>query len=943
MALIDRFIQKRQPLAPGGQPQKTGGLLIDRFVTARPTPTPTPTPKPAAGQRAKKFATGVGKFAARTGVEFANLASSTLDFASDFFQSAVDRKIRTPIPLSKFETEKSRERADKWKSFFGKTLAPATEKFKGFTQSLREVEFIKPEEDWVKASTKEKITTRLPETILNIGPGLLSSLGSFAVNPALGFALASGSVADEVKTIGVENGLDEEKAEMLGLGTGVIVGFIDKIVPDELFTPQGKKKFVGGLAKRMVKTGLKEAGTEIAQEDIQLLVESTLRDDISSKEIVERNVLAGLGGLLGGAGARGSVEFVNNIRAGEIGDVDVTKVTPTEEGVEATRITPGRREKITVTQNYDGAEAAFAIIRPDGTAAIDVRLEEGAQGKGLGTRIVDDLESRVQRRGVRTVELTAFDESVGFWEKQGYERTGETDAQGNIKLTKTLTAAPVARPDVVEGDTLASKVEQFENVDKFVKATHEISTESLEPSIVKENFKPESKVAKGPVVARVESDGTITVVSGLQKYFDAVDAGKAVVAVQFDQDHVPTLTGLREVFSRARTEVQKEADRKREAEERKPAKKKKPEKKKKPVKKKAPAEKVTEDKIKNVKDQKDVRRTLKNIRRELSEAVTEAEGLAVVAVEQREGIDTDDVAKLKRIVALNKKFREGDIETIRASKSKDLVNRVVQNVQEVNPGMSEQEAFEFALALPTKAQEKARTSQIVELERNEKKLSKLMKQLRQKQKDLNIKQDKALTDEWERVVALQEELENIIQVPERQLPVGEGKKKVSRLEARIKDKLDVVNEEEIEELGLSTFRQMNKKENIRRASEYVTQNPDEALRVVKGEIDPPRGILVNSVFIALNRLADTDTDVATKVASLGATRMGQEISILSEIDKDSAAVMMQDVVRTRVEAFEKRTKKRISDKIKSERKKVDESVKAPNTRQWDAFLKEILC
>jgi len=354
-------------------------------------------------------------------------------------------------------------------------------------------------------------------------------------------------------------------------------------------------------------------------------------------------------------------------------------------------------------------------------------------------------------------------------------------------------------------------------------------------------------------------------------------------------------------------------------------------------------ESITEKKIKAIKDVKTAKSVLKNIRVELESSVAEAEGIAVIAEEQRAGLDTNNVAKLKRIVSLNKKFKEGDIETIRNSKSKDLVNSVIENVQEVHPEMSEQEAFDFAMDLPTKADEKGRTPSIVALEKKEKILRKHLDQLKEKQKELSLKEDAELSSEWQKALSIQEELTKIIKVPSAKLPVGEGKTKVSRLEARVKNKLGNLSEAEIEELGLSTFKQVNKKENIAKASAYVAANPNEALRVIKGEIDPPKGVLVNSVYVALHELGATDTDIATKIASLGATRMGQEISVLSEILKDSPVAMMESIVKTRIEAFEKRTGKKVADKIKSEKKKLKEDLKAPNSRQWDTFLKEILC
>src|SRR3990167_8858288 len=181
-------------------------------------------------------------------------------------------------------------------------------------------------------------------------------------------------------------------------------------------------------------------------------------------------------------------------------------------------------------------------------------------------------------------------------------------------------------------------------------------------------------------------------------------------------------------------------------------------------------------------------------------------------------------------------------------------------------------------------------------------------------------------------------------VPRSQLPVGEGKLKVSRLEARIKKSLDDVSEENIEKLGLSNYQQMNKKENIRKAAEYVTNNPREALDVLSGKVETPKGVLYNSVFIAMQNQAKGDVDLARKLASLQSTRYGQELSILTELDPDSPVRHMSEVVKIREKAFTKRhpgkSVKEVTDRVVSDIKK---KVKVPDKYDWSHFLDSIQC
>jgi hypothetical protein len=778
MALIDQYLKKKDETIEleGVKP-----LLIDRYVTPKAeVPKGELIQKPSLFKRA---VVGAGKFLARTGVEALNLLSSTLDFTADLISSSISEKLKQPfIGLTLGETREGRERAKKWEDFYAKTGGVATEKVKALTQDLRKVEFISPSEEWVKASTQEKLTTKLPETILNIGPGVVSSIGAFAINPILGFALASGSVADEVSEIAKESGVDKKKAELLGLGTGVVVGFLDRIVPDELFSPNAKKKFIGTLAKRMVKTGLKEMGTEIVQEDVQILVEATLRDDLGLDEVVVRNTMAGLGGLLGGIGASGTVSFVNNVRGGEIGDVkpEDVKTPPEVEVVKGEKVLEEKPTEIVKPKEklvtlYHGTTPENAItIRKTGFEVKPPVHGRQVIGEGVyltptkeeATTFGKEIIEATVKPGVKILKLNDPGEYYQLWQKVAKE-AGAFGAK-EVNMEKAISDYVKAQGyDGIEVKGFGAKGETYISI-----------------------FDP-----KNIEVKTIEARATVPI--------KEVKVTKEIVQLQ---------------------------------------------------------EKVIEQKIKITKDVKGVRDTIKSISQDLNTAVTEAEGRAVVAQEQRAGLNVEDINQLKRIYALNRKFQEGDLETIRASKSGPLLNRVLENIQEKNPNFSEEEAFDFALSLPTKADEKTRTSEIVQLEKKEKKLREYLDQLRTKQKELGVEESALLTKEWESVLAAQERLKQLIRVPEAQLPVGEGPERVSRLEARVKNALDKVTPEEQDVLGLSTYRQMNKADQIAKASKYVSENSDEALKVLKGEMDPPAGILCCFKGVRIGRYPNCHPD-----------------------------------------------------------------------------------
>ena len=87
-----------------------------------------------------------------------------------------------------------------------------------------------------------------------------------------------------------------------------------------------------------------------------------------------------------------------------------------------------------------------------------------------------------------------------------------------------------------------------------------------------------------------------------------------------------------------------------------------------------------------------------------------------------------------------------------------------------------------------------------------------------------------------------------------------------------------------------------------------------------------------------------DVELARKIASIGATRLGQEISILTEIDPNSPVKVMSDVIKIKEEAFNKRfgkqRKTEVTEKSVNELKK---SVKKPDKYDWNSFINSIQC
>lgn len=206
-------------------------------------------------------------------------------------------------------------------------------------------------------------------------------------------------------------------------------------------------------------------------------------------------------------------------------------------------------------------------------------------------------------------------------------------------------------------------------------------------------------------------------------------------------------------------------------------------------------------------------------------------------------------------------------------------------------------------------------------------------------KEKSIK-EKQLTDIYNKAQGVQE-------VPKAQLPTGEGKEKVSRLESRMKGIFDTASEEQIKQFGLSTYQQMNKKETIGNAAEFVTNNPDEALQILSGEKEAPNGIPPEAIYVAmLESIPEVQNSkqltLATKLASLQATAIGQRISLLTEIDKDSPVKLLNDIYKIREAEVTKKFGKKMKEAKKTVKEEVKKKIKV-DKYDWNDFINSIEC
>lgn len=164
-----------------------------------------------------------------------------------------------------------------------------------------------------------------------------------------------------------------------------------------------------------------------------------------------------------------------------------------------------------------------------------------------------------------------------------------------------------------------------------------------------------------------------------------------------------------------------------------------------------------------------------------------------------------------------------------------------------------------------------------------------------------------------------------VEVPKEQLPVGTGKEKVSRLEARMKDMLGKLTEEERADLTL--YRGVVKETQFAEGAAYVDKvGEDAALAVLEGKGVPPEGLLYSTIDIALRAKATDNAELALKLGTSRATRFGQEISMYRGQNEYHPVVAIQDIQLVRQKNLETRTRKTYDKLVEEEKSNITREI-----------------
>jgi hypothetical protein len=147
---------------------------------------------------------------------------------------------------------------------------------------------------------------------------------------------------------------------------------------------------------------------------------------------------------------------------------------------------------------------------------------------------------------------------------------------------------------------------------------------------------------------------------------------------------------------------------------------------------------------------------------------------------------------------------------------------------------------------------------------------------------------------------------------------------------------------------LPTYRQVSMADQAKAAVQYLGTNYEDAKAVAMGDKAPPKGLLPESVALAVeNRaIAEGDADLLYKLGTesklvKAGTTMGQRIRVWGERDDISPVGAVQQVQKAREADLERRNAGATTatvNEIKAEIKKT-----AASSTDWDDFITTITC
>ena len=137
-------------------------------------------------------------------------------------------------------------------------------------------------------------------------------------------------------------------------------------------------------------------------------------------------------------------------RSSDVWDEDRAHLATYPDAIESPHraIVEGR---VRVAVDAVGRRLGFSVVLPvEGEACEldDLFVEPDSMGRGVGRLLVEDVAARAAAAGANRVNVTANPRAVGFYERLGFQITGETSTRFARAPRMSLELSP---PDPVNG------------------------------------------------------------------------------------------------------------------------------------------------------------------------------------------------------------------------------------------------------------------------------------------------------------------------------------------------------------------------------------------------------------------------------------------------------------------------------------------------------------
>ncbi|WP_174811894.1 GNAT family N-acetyltransferase [Salinadaptatus halalkaliphilus] len=111
-------------------------------------------------------------------------------------------------------------------------------------------------------------------------------------------------------------------------------------------------------------------------------------------------------------------------------DEQVARLAPTDVGPEEIRENLFGPDRYVAVADVDDDIVGFGGVRRNTGSLLGIFVDPSHGGNGIGTRVLEGVESHARDRGLERLSVFAALNAVAFYEACGFERVGERDANG---------------------------------------------------------------------------------------------------------------------------------------------------------------------------------------------------------------------------------------------------------------------------------------------------------------------------------------------------------------------------------------------------------------------------------------------------------------------------------------------------------------------------------